>query len=45
VALVAGQGRIHCITGLMVWTGHEIALNPLSVLIENSSGLSLSRLR
>lgn len=45
LALISRRTRIHCVMGLMVWTGHEIALNPLSLLLENAQGLSLLRLR
>jgi hypothetical protein len=45
VARMALADRIHCVMGMVVWTGHEVALNPLSVLLEHSRGLSLVRLR
>jgi hypothetical protein len=45
LALMAATNRIHCVAGMMVWTGHEVALNPLSVLLEHQRGLSLVRLR
>jgi hypothetical protein len=45
LARMALRDRIHCVSGMMVWTGHEVALNPLSVLLEHGRGLSLVRLR
>ncbi len=45
LASMAGTMRIHCVTGHVVWTGYEVALDPLSVLLENGSGLGLLRLR
>ncbi len=45
LALMAATRRIHCVAGMLVWTGHEVALNPLSVLLEHARGLSLVRLR
>lgn len=45
LALMATTNRIHCVAGMLLWTGHEVALNPLSVLLEHARGLSLVRLR
>jgi hypothetical protein len=45
LARIAESSHVHCVAGLLVWTGHEIALNPLSVLHEHSQGLGLLRLR
>ncbi|MBW2260870.1 MAG: hypothetical protein JRG91_02770 [Deltaproteobacteria bacterium] len=45
LALMAATNRIHCVVGMLVWTGHEVAINPLSLLLEHSRGLSLVRLR
>jgi len=45
LALMAATRRIHCVAGMLLWTGHEVALYPLSVLLEHARGLSLVRLR
>jgi hypothetical protein len=45
LALMVGSSLIHCVLGMLVWTGREVALNPLSVLVEHPRGLSLVRLR
>ncbi len=42
---IAADGKVHCVSGLVSWTGREIALDPLSVLIETQRGFSLARLR